>query len=462
MLQRISTASSPARPEAKTPKISLTLTQIQARLGQVAAGKGIASMPAGKMLDLINGAEVSSRLVDSLGLLLSKSEGDGQIAAALTPLLTQEGVNAASDFLAVKDLARWLGMQLNQAGGRVEGGEKQYSSLLLQLSQGQVSDRVKASLADALQNLRQSSSPVTPADERLQSLLQQMRQEVNGAQEPQFAKNLTEFALRLHQQLNDDAAHMMFQNPQIGARHQEEQSQHQRHARDENEKDEEGDKVTAGKGSKRGVMLSVLPSGQAAPAYEASDKQATSLIIGGASTSSPRSVNSGMSLYQGDSVFSYGLSVLFAFMQLLSDQANGSYANMQENSNISRDAQQNASVVDGILANAAAKGNSNATDYLPQDIMDYIEQNHLDISGICGYGSDGKWMWQSSGPYDQGQLTAIKGALDNVANRASDFISTAQLQLQKMMQTYNVCVSLINSLQTMLADMNKTIAQGIR
>ncbi|WPM86102.1 hypothetical protein QNH14_14260 [Apirhabdus apintestini] len=56
----------------------------------------------------------------------------------------------------------------------------------------------------------------------------------------------------------------------------------------------------------------------------------------------------------------------------------------------------------------------------------------------------------------------MKGALDNIGNRASDFISTAQLQLQKMMQTYNVCVSLINSLQSMLSDMNKTIAQGIR
>jgi len=49
-----------------------------------------------------------------------------------------------------------------------------------------------------------------------------------------------------------------------------------------------------------------------------------------------------------------------------------------------------------------------------------------------------------------------------VSNRASDFVSQSQLQLQKIMQTYNVTVSLVNSMQTMLAEMNKSIAQNIR
>ncbi|WP_275065930.1 hypothetical protein [Aeromonas salmonicida] len=34
--------------------------------------------------------------------------------------------------------------------------------------------------------------------------------------------------------------------------------------------------------------------------------------------------------------------------------------------------------------------------------------------------------------------------------------------MQKTMQSYNVCVSLINSMQTLLAEMNKSIAQNIR
>ncbi len=63
---------------------------------------------------------------------------------------------------------------------------------------------------------------------------------------------------------------------------------------------------------------------------------------------------------------------------------------------------------------------------------------------------------------DKGKLDAVKSALENESNRASDYVSQSQLQLQKLMQTYNVTVSLINSMQTMLEEMNKSIAQNIR
>ncbi len=63
---------------------------------------------------------------------------------------------------------------------------------------------------------------------------------------------------------------------------------------------------------------------------------------------------------------------------------------------------------------------------------------------------------------NKGQLSAVKSALENASNRASDFVSQSQLQLQKVMQTYNVTVSLINSMQTLLEEMNKSIAQNIR
>ncbi|RYV03586.1 secretion protein EspA [Shewanella sp. OPT22] len=63
---------------------------------------------------------------------------------------------------------------------------------------------------------------------------------------------------------------------------------------------------------------------------------------------------------------------------------------------------------------------------------------------------------------DKGKLDAVKSALENESNRASDYVSQSQLQLQKVMQTYNVTVSLINSMQTMLEEMNKSIAQNIR
>ena len=69
---------------------------------------------------------------------------------------------------------------------------------------------------------------------------------------------------------------------------------------------------------------------------------------------------------------------------------------------------------------------------------------------------------ESASGLDKGKMQAVKAALETVSNRASDFVSQSQLQLQKIMQTYNVTVSLVNSMQTMLAEMNKSIAQNIR
>lgn len=205
-------------------------------------------------------------------------------------------------------------------------------------------------------------------------------------------------------------------------------------------------------------------------------------------------MNSAADLLKGDSVFSGGLMTLYLFMQMLSDQANGKYASMNEASEKSREAQKHLTAIDGLIAKLSASGNNGAKEPLPEDVIKYIEDNHLEISGVCGY-VNGEWQWQNTAeqnessfsgsvmpgssfvgggsampnatetkpaPLDQAQLNAVKGALENVANRASDFVSSSQLQLQKLMQTYNVSVSLINSLQTMLADMNKTIAQGIR
>lgn len=161
-------------------------------------------------------------------------------------------------------------------------------------------------------------------------------------------------------------------------------------------------------------------------------------------------------LTKGDSVFSYGLSVLFLFMEVLSEQANAQYANMESQSNGARKAQEHASCVDGQIADM-----STSSVPLNPEVKKYIEENKIEVDGICSLNSSGQIVWSKTN-FTKGEMTAIKGALDSTANRATDFVSTAQLQLQKQMQTYNVCVSLINSMQSMLADMNKTIAQGIR
>ncbi|HWX12088.1 MAG TPA: secretion protein EspA, partial [Trinickia sp.] len=63
---------------------------------------------------------------------------------------------------------------------------------------------------------------------------------------------------------------------------------------------------------------------------------------------------------------------------------------------------------------------------------------------------------------DKADLSAVKSALESVSGRASDFVQTSQLKIQQIMQTYNIAVSMINSLQSMGAEANKSIAQAIR
>ncbi|NRD74529.1 secretion protein EspA [Shewanella sp. VB17] len=118
-----------------------------------------------------------------------------------------------------------------------------------------------------------------------------------------------------------------------------------------------------------------------------------------------------------------------------------------------------------------------------QDVVNYMDAKGIKVDGkrccdyIWGLAEVGGQSWHNiskahmqkiaealgaAGGLDKGKLQAVKAALESVSNRASDFVSQSQLQLQKIMQTYNVTVSLLNSMQTMLAEMNKSIAQNVR
>ncbi|MCF4176120.1 secretion protein EspA [Vibrio sp. McD22-P3] len=135
-----------------------------------------------------------------------------------------------------------------------------------------------------------------------------------------------------------------------------------------------------------------------------------------------------------------------------------------------------AKYLDKLKAKIDASGPEGMQSYSWQDVVSYMDQHGIKVDGkrACDY------IWslpevgymsgqrinkehmqhiadtlQAAGGLDQGKLKAVKAALDTVSNRASDFVSQSQLQLQKIMQTYNVTVSL-------LTEMNKSIAQNIR
>lgn len=68
----------------------------------------------------------------------------------------------------------------------------------------------------------------------------------------------------------------------------------------------------------------------------------------------------------------------------------------------------------------------------------------------------GQGNWNGAG---EGQLRA---GIEAFKTSQSDFVAESQLKIQRVMQTYNTTATLFNSLQVMLADMNKMVAQTIR
>lgn len=56
----------------------------------------------------------------------------------------------------------------------------------------------------------------------------------------------------------------------------------------------------------------------------------------------------------------------------------------------------------------------------------------------------------------------LREGLENFKTAQTDFVAESQLKIQRVMQTYNTTAVLMNSLQSMLADLNKTIIQALR
>lgn len=220
-----------------------------------------------------------------------------------------------------------------------------------------------------------------------------------------------------------------------------------------------------------------------------------------------------------DNIMSYGLAVLGQFMQLTSELANDRFAQMSARADRARESQQKANEIDAIISkmnSADSKGD------LPPDVIEYMRKHNIPVTTstadelknklnelknkieedkkeiqeyekspiypliseklkakleddektlakltASGNQSDIDAYLASIGHpdgkgLDKGQLDLIKSALETDSGRSSDFVTQSQLKIQKDMQSYNVIVSLVNSMQTLQAEMNKAIAQNIR
>lgn len=156
-----------------------------------------------------------------------------------------------------------------------------------------------------------------------------------------------------------------------------------------------------------------------------------------------------------DDIFSLGLNVLYSFLDVLSNVASTNFKQMQARSKYASDTQEMSNRVDEVIAKAA-KGDDKTKEFLPDSVVDFMRKNSITVDGM----SIDEYLTKNGMALDKGQLQAVKASLDNEKSRATDTMSQDQLQLQKIMQSYNVCSNNISTLQTGLKDLLMTIARS--
>ncbi|CNI63110.1 MULTISPECIES: chemotaxis protein [Yersinia] len=161
-------------------------------------------------------------------------------------------------------------------------------------------------------------------------------------------------------------------------------------------------------------------------------------------------------VHDATDIFSMGLEVLYSFLDVLSNLASTNFKGMQARSKYANDTQDMSNQVDKIIAEAA-KGDDKTKEALPDAVIDFMKKNGISVDGM----SIDDYLQKYGPELDKGQLQAVKAALDNEKNRATDTMSQDQLQLQKVMQNYNVCANNISTLQSGLKDLLMTIARNL-
>ncbi|MEW9809654.1 MAG: hypothetical protein AB2989_04885 [Candidatus Symbiodolus clandestinus] len=128
--------------------------------------------------------------------------------------------------------------------------------------------------------------------------------------------------------------------------------------------------------------------------------------------------------------FEIGFDTLSAQMSYLSKDAEDYYKTLQEKTQLSKKA-------DEILSS------------FDKDAAKKFLNDHYPKAPESG-------SWGSASDDD------LKAGLEAFKTSQSDFVAESQLKIQRVMQTYNTTATLFNSLQVILADMNKMVAQSIR
>ena len=155
------------------------------------------------------------------------------------------------------------------------------------------------------------------------------------------------------------------------------------------------------------------------------------------------------------SLFTEGLSVLYNNMDVIQDQAQDQFKEMTERQQDARNTHELSTRV-GDLMKGLPTPESKTT--LPPDVVKYMEQANMTVAGM----PIDEYLKKYKKKLKGSQLGDVQAAFDAKNSEDTDYAAQQQLKIQKMLQTYNVTVALINAMQTLLSEMNKNIASNIR
>lgn len=155
-----------------------------------------------------------------------------------------------------------------------------------------------------------------------------------------------------------------------------------------------------------------------------------------------------------------GLAALSGSLDILTVLGNDLFKQMVQRQEVTRNAQACANEMDTVIASLVHDTDLGA---LPDNVYLYLKNNRFTVRGKAGEQTIDEFLADKErDKLDKGQLNTIKLALESVANRTSDFVSSTQLKVQRLTQNYSVIISLMGSLQTMAYDLANRIIQSIR
>jgi hypothetical protein len=154
---------------------------------------------------------------------------------------------------------------------------------------------------------------------------------------------------------------------------------------------------------------------------------------------------------------------IMALMALMAESA----GSMEQSTDAELTAQKMSNETNEALVNLQNQVNSdnnpNATATLPQDVVDYINNNQIVIDGVTDGGDGGTFSpISTSTQLNCGQLEAVKGEFDVESTSYADSSSQTQMIIQEVAQSFSMSVQEISQLMSKNNQIATTIVNNLK